>query len=89
MEIVGDAGDHGQQAEDRCHRGQQDRPQAGTSSSDDRLPEVHPPLAEPVGVIDEDDGVVDHHPGQGNDSYPGHDDAKGQLQGGQAKKNPA
>ena len=82
MEIEGDAGDHGQKAEDRCRSGQQYRPQAGASGSNDRLPEVHPPLVEPVGVIDEDNSVVDHHSGKGDDPHTGHDDAKGQVHSG-------
>lgn len=88
MEIIGDTRDHGQQAEDRCHRRQQNRPQARASGGDDGLPEVHPSLVEPVGVMDEDDGIVDHYPGQGDDPDPGHDDAKGQLHNGKAKEDP-
>ncbi|MBA7695875.1 hypothetical protein ES703_104515 [subsurface metagenome] len=87
MEIVCDACDHWQKAEDCCRSSQQDRPQAGASGSNDRLPEVHPPLVEPVGVIDEDNAIVDYHSGQGDDTNTGHNDAKGQFHDGQAQKN--
>ena len=40
-----------------------------------------------IEVDDEDEGIVDHDPGQRDDAHTGHDDAEGHLKDHQTEKD--
>ena len=88
MEVIGDAGYHGEQAENGGYRGQKNGPQARAPGCDDRLTKMHPSLVQPVGVVDEHDGVVNYYSCKGDNANPGHDNTEGQPHDREPEEHP-
>ena len=74
MDVEADAQGHREHAQDGRDRSEQDRPEARTARKHDRFPPGFAVFKELVHVVDQDDGVVDDHPGQSYDADAGHDD---------------